>query len=485
MAKKEENKNENKKSEKEIKNLTIAERKARHGIFTTTSIIVVIAIVIALNIFLSSKNWSYDFTSNKIYTLSEGSKKIAKNLKDDQKITIYFLNKESEAASVYKSILNQYKKASKNIKVEYKDLKLYPNFANKYLTGDQKAAADDIIVVCNDRSRLVSSSDYLSYDYNESGDATTSINLEPKITAAINYVTSDSTPVIYTLSGQGEGELGTNITDGLSTDNYDVQALDIVSAGAIPKDCSLLVINAPTNDLNTTITDMLKEYMNNGGKLLVILDPNKMYKNLNKFLTEYGVKVEEGIIVETGSGYYMNSNPTYLLPTLCSHEITKPISTSDLHILAPVSKGLSAVDDVKDYKVTDLLQTSAESYSKVDTSSEDIQKTDEDIEGPLAVAQVVDNSKGEGVMVVCGSSSMGVNEIDDYVSKANSNFYSNAVNYLTDQDSKIAVKATKVTNSYAVFTAFATKMVMALGVVGIPLFILIIGFVVWFVRRNS
>jgi ABC-2 type transport system permease protein len=306
------------------------------------------------------------------------------------------------------------------------------------------------------------------------------------VTAAINYVVEDERQIIYTMTGQGEQDLGSNFQSALETDNYDIEELNIIQTGGIPSDCALLVINAPSSDLDTSIVSMIDEYMENDGKLFVVLDPNDTYPNLNAMLAEYDVQVEDGIVLETGDGYYMGSYPTYLLPTLASHDITTPISTKNMSIVAPVSKGLTAIsDDSSDYTVTDLLVTSSYSFSKVDTSSSSIEQTDDDIAGPLAVAQVVDNADGDGVLFVSGCSSMAVDEIDNYVSNANTNLYSNAVNYLTQQENKISIKAPVVTNNYAVFSAFATKMVLAIGIVGIPLFLLVLGVVVVLVRRNN
>ena len=487
MAENQENKEvkQKEKNQKVEKELTLSQRRTRHGIFTTTSVIIVIAVVIALNMFLSSKEWSYDCTTTKIYTLSDATLKIVENLTEDQKITIYFLNKESAAVSVYKNVLTQYEKASKNISVEYKDLELYPNFAKDYLDEGQSAEENDMIVVCGDRYRYISGSDYTSSSYDSDGNGVVSINLEPKVTAAINYCIAEDTPVIYTLEGQGEQSLGSNLQEALEQDNYDVESLDIVTAGGIPTDCKLLVINAASTDLGKNVIADIEEYMDNDGKLLVVLEPSKMYDNLNDFLARYGVKVEEGILLETGSGYYAGQYPTNLLPTLASHDITNPLSSSRMKILAPVSKGLSVISDVTDYTVTSLLVTSSESYSKVDTESGDISQTEEDVAGPLAVAQLVETKDGEGTMVVCGSSSMGVDDVDDTVSNANTNFYCNAINYLTNEDSKISIKAPSITNSYAVFTAFASKMVMAIGIVGIPLLLVVLGIVVILVRRRS
>lgn len=470
------------KSKDKDEELTISERKVRHGVFSTTMVVVVIALVAALNLFLSSKDWKYDFTAEKLYTLSDATEKLVDSLEKDQKISIYFLNNENATNTVYQNILSQYKKLSKNITVEYKSLELYPNFASDYLSDGQTAAEDDMIVVCGDRYRYIASSDYLSYDYN-TGDTT--VNVETRVTSAIDYCISDEVVKVYAMSGQGEQALSSNFETGLTNDNYDVQELDIVSTGGIPTDCNLLVINAPTADLSEAIIENIEEYMENDGKLFVVLDSNKMCENLNGLLAKYGVKVEEGVVLDPSAGYYMANSPAYLLPTIASHDISTPISNANLHIVTPFSKGLSAISDVQDYTVTDLLVTSAESYSKLDMSSSDISKADEDIEGPLAIAQIVTDSEDKAVLFVSGSSTMALDDIDSYVANANTNLYCNAVNYMAEAENKISVKAPIVTPSYAVFSAFASKMIMAIGIFGIPLLLIVLGIVVMVVRRNN
>lgn len=464
------------------KEITMSQRRARHGVLSTTMVILVIAAVIAVNAFLSTKEWNYDFTKEGLYTLSDSSKKLVGSLTKDQGIIIYFLDKKSNTNTVFKNVLSQYEKASKNIKVEYKDLELYPNFADDYLSDGQKAETGDTIVVSNGRSCYISSKEYVTNDY-MTGE--TSLNVEPVITKAINNLVSDEVPIVYTLTGQGEQDLGSDMKAALEQDYYEIRPLDIVTNGGIPTDATVLMINAPSSDIPATMVTMIDEFMENGGKLFVVIDPNNTYANLNGMLAKYGVKVEDGIVLENGSGYYMGEYPTYLLPTLASHEITTPITQAGLKVLAPICKGLTTIKDVKDYTVTDLLTTSAESYAKKDTKSEDFSKKDEDTAGPLAVAQIVTNKDDEGILFVSGCSSMGVDEINQYVSSANTNLYNNAINFMTNQDNKISVKAPTVSNDRAVFTAFASKMILALAVIGIPLCLLIIGLVVMIARRRN
>ncbi|MCR4717319.1 MAG: Gldg family protein [Lachnospiraceae bacterium] len=463
--------------------VSIAERKVRYGIMASTSVVIVILLVIALNVILSSKEWSVDLTKDKLYSLSDETEKILDGLDKDHEVTIYFMNSTSAVNSVYKNILTQYDKHA-NVTVVYKDLEKYPQFPSAYLDEGAEASEDDMIVVCGTRYRYLKSADYLKYGYDQSGNYATTINIEPKVTSSINYCVSGITPIIYTMTGQGEQELGENFKSALDMDNYDVQNLDIVSDGGIPTDCDLLVINAPSSDLPESVITTIKEYMDHGGRMFVAIDPNDMYTNLNKLLESYGVKVNEGIMVETGSGYYMGNYPTYLLPTIAQHEVTEPLSTAGLKVLAPVSKGLTAVK-VDGYEASDLLMSSDQSFSKVNLQSESIEKEDEDIAGPLAIAEIVDNASGDGVLFVSGCSSMGVDDIDNYTANGNTNLYANAVNYLIGQDEQISIKPTNVSTDRAMFSAFAAKMVIAVGIVGLPVLLILVGVIVVLIRKKK
>jgi ABC-2 type transport system permease protein len=80
---------------------------------------------------------------------------------------------------------------------------------------------------------------------------------------------------------------------------------------------------------------------------------------------------------------------------------------------------------------------------------------------------------------------MMINEIDQYVGGANSNFVSNCVNALTQQEDKISIKAKSVTSDTATYTTAAVQLVSFAAVIGIPVLLLLIGVVVVVMRRRS
>src|SRR5699024_3679802 len=104
---------------------------------------------------------------NKIFSLSSQSKKILKNLEDD--VTIYFLASKKNVDDSYLQIAEQYEKNSDHVSIGYRDMELYPNFASEYLSGSQTAVEGDVIVVSGDKSRYVSSDDFITYDIDSSG----------------------------------------------------------------------------------------------------------------------------------------------------------------------------------------------------------------------------------------------------------------------------------------------------------------------------
>ena len=101
--------------------------KLKKGIFSAVAVVVLIAAVIAVNIFVTSKN----------YTVN----------------------------SSYAQVWKEYKKNSTKVKFVYKDPDLYPNFTKKYTDSSEEVANDSMIIKCGKKYRYVSANDYVSYSY--------------------------------------------------------------------------------------------------------------------------------------------------------------------------------------------------------------------------------------------------------------------------------------------------------------------------------
>lgn len=466
--------------------------KLKKGIFSAVAVVVLIAAVIAVNIFVTSKNYTVDVTTNKIYSLSKQTKKILKGL--DKEVTIYVIDKESSVNSSYAQVWKEYKKSSSKIKFVYKDPDLYPNFTKKYVDSNssEEVANDSMIVKCGKKYRYVSANDYVSYsygsDYSYSAD---SLQLESLTTEAINYVISDSTPVIYTLSGHSEQSFDSSVTSSFEGDNYSVKTLNLLTEQKVPDDCSILLINGAQKDITKDELKMIKTYMKNGGKMYVFLDARvENLTNLYSLLKSYNVEPQKGVVVENDASKY-TQYPIYLLPTIESSDATSAQYNSNIYILTPSAKGLKDItkknakknSSASDYTVTPLLSTSDGAYSKVNTSSSTLNKEKNDISGPFNISVAVSDSTG-GRMIVTGCTNMLLQDIDQAVSGANTDFVLNGVNYLAEQKSKISIRAKSLKTENAVVPAFNQKATLIMTVFVIPLVILAIGICIVIRRRK-
>ena len=74
--------------------------------------------------------------------------------------------------------------------------------------------------------------------------------------------------------------------------------------------------------------------------------------------------------------------------------------------------------------------------------------------------------------------------IDSNVGGANTDFVLNGINYLTQQESKISIRAKDLTEETAIVPAFSQKMTLIMTVVILPLLLLILGIGVSVSRRK-
>lgn len=458
-------------------------RNRKKGLFSATAAVLVLIAAILANVLITKVDWSYDVTENQMYTLSEQTEKIVKANEKD--IHLYVIASQTEFNTVYKKIVDQYKKLSSHIKISYKDLENYPNFAYDYIdSSTEEVDEGSIIVVCGEKNRYLSSSDFINYsfDYSTYSYSAESVKLESVLTEAINYVIADYTPVIYSLTGHNEAELSSTMEGYLEGDNFEVKELNLLTEEAVPEDCAILLINGPSADLSKEEAKKITSYMEGDGKMYYIAHAlTDDLPNMKSLLKEYGITMEKGTVVESSSSMYMQY-PVWILPTVGTSTITE--SLTDRYIFLPESKGFTHGDDTEDYTITDLLSTSDGAYSKVNFSGEVMDKEEGDIDGPFQLSLQVDDENG-GKLVVLGSTNVLLDEIDEAVSGANSDFFLNGINYLAQQEEKISVRAKDLSSNTATVTAFAQKALMVGTVMVLPAVTLLIGLVVVLKRKRK
>lgn len=468
---------------------SFSSRKFRGGAYATVVSAVVIVIVIILNVIISQLDLKVDVTKDSKYSLTSVTKDYAKKMKDD--ITIYYLVQTGQENKTTKQIIENYPEISKHIKVEYKDPVLYPNFAKKYV--DDKVTNNSVLVVNNSNNRVkyvdsssmvVTQMDYQTYQTYQTG-----IDVEGQVTSALQYVTTDNLPIMYTVTGHGETELSSTLTSALGKINVTSKSLNTLTTEKVPDDCSVLLINTPQKDFSADEVTMVKNYLSKGGHAIIYT--NYLAGSLDNFsslLNYYGVSVVPGFVVEGSRDHYMGQYVTDLIPSIESHDITSSLKAAGSYIIAPQSSGLKTLDSARStIETTPLLTTSDEAYSKTDVSSSNAAKEKGDIDGPFNLGEAITEKYNdtEAKLVVYGSSLL----IDEGTVSVNSfgnlDLFLNTVNFVTDKKDTLAVRTVSTEPQYLNVTAAKANLWSILIVVVLPVLVLASGGYVVLRRRKK
>ncbi len=210
-------------------------------------------------------------------------------------------------------------------------------------------------------------------------------------------MTSDDLPLIYLLEGHGEQALPSVLSEQLSAENMETDTLSLLTLEAVPEDADAVLIYAPQSDISEDEKTKLASYLTGGGKLLVMAGPleDATIPNLNSLLGDYGITVNEGIVVEASQDHYFYGYPHIMLPDLNSHSITDPLISEKYYAIIPIAHGLTVGSDNGTGTVTELLSTSSKSFSKVaGYAMETYEKEEGDMDGPFAVGVSIADSSG-------------------------------------------------------------------------------------------
>ena len=462
--------------------------KFKMGLASALVIAVVLSCVILINAIVSvisdKATLTIDLTRDKVYEFSEQTKDVMKNL--DEEIIAYALipdGVQGERVDYINEYLNKYKALSKNFKVEYIDPYSNPAFMQKYNDGTTQASDGSVIIECGENYKIIT----IDQIYNNGLDNSVQIDMERKVTNAVMNVTGQAAEAkIYYISGHNE-IASQNLDAALKEEGYSTETINI-SIDKIPEDADIIYCLAPMEDFTAEEIETLDSFLDNGGKLILAVSPGMAaLPRIDSYLDEWGITLNYDFVVETDPSRALgNGNGMPIpIPALSEHAITRKIMQADSPLLMPVSMSITLKDSDNSAQPSPLLETSEFSYGKTDLDSASIEKTDEDISGPLTLAAISEKQgdKASSVTVIGSVYALEMQDILTEGAYLNGDFVFNLMNYLSGADSGSAIRAKKISAELMNMTEESINLVSTLLLYVLPALILIIGLVVWLKRR--
>ena len=429
---------------------------AKGGSYALAVTAVVLAILIAVNILASvlpTALTKLDISSTKLYSITSSTEVVVNNLEKD--VTIYWVVQSDKEDEVIENLLGKYESLSSHITVTKKNPDVYPTFTAQYT--DEDVPNNSLIVECGEKSRYISYNDiyltdvdYTTYSYVYSFDG------EGAITSAIDYVISDELPKLYLLDRHGEAKLPSEFQTQIEKENMNLESFSLLNTDEIPEDADALLIYAPESDISDEEATLLEDYLEAGGKLLVIAGPteNGTLTNLYSVLESYGVEAADGLVVDTDWEHYAFQQPYILLPDISSSEITDPLLEENYYAIIPIAQGLTITGS----SATALLTTSYDSFSKIAGFQLDTyEKEEDDIDGPFAVAVSVDTGS-DGQLIWFSSNYFLEESYNAYSSGANLDLAMNALSALMGEREAVSIRSKSLSYNYLTISESAAAM---------------------------
>jgi ABC-type uncharacterized transport system involved in gliding motility auxiliary subunit len=467
-------------------------RQTKYTAYAGVYVVVIIAVLAAVNFLANRYDKSYDATSNKQFSLSDQTIKIAKDLKRDVHLTYFGETTQFPQA---RDVLDRYSSLSPKIHTDYIDPVRKPQIA--------KAAgfrSDSPILV----------------DSGVRKEGAKSLT-EEEITGALIRSLKSGERNVCMLSAGGEHSIDEQGAGGFSVmkqvlerDNYKTKPVALKAGAAepgkpvtvgqapaagnfeIPKDCIALVVGGPQTDYPPTVVNGIKTYVEGGGRALIMLDntlrlgreePASENPELLKLLADWGVTVNKDLVLDlSGIGNLFGLGPE--VPVLLeyeSHVIVRPLSR------VPTAYPLPRSLDIKSggkTTVEKLFGTGEESVAVDAIGPGGAIDPKKGKKGPLAMAAAgTYTGTPQGRFIVVGTSLWAQNSLMGSRRLANRDLFMNMINWLSSDEDLISIRPKAPEDRPLNLTTQKLAMVFWLSIVIFPLAVVGFGLGTWWKRR--
>ncbi len=282
-----------------------------------TAVPLFIAIVIAVNLIGLFFFARLDITDERLYSLSDASKKLAESLNDPVVCKLYFSEDipapYNANARYLKDQLYEYR--------AYSGGQLRFEFIDPVKTDREKEAQSlgipplQVQAIEKDKMELKKVYMGLAFLYEDKKEVIPVVqstrNLEYEISSAIRKVTADKIPVIGLLAGHGELERanGLGILSQAMEQLFQTRPVHIAPGQLIDKAVDVLLVVGPTEPLSAWDQYAIDQFLMNNGRVAVLYDPvvallqeqqaMDRQSNWPEFLGHYGIGFKPGLVIDS------------------------------------------------------------------------------------------------------------------------------------------------------------------------------------------
>ncbi|MBI4400634.1 MAG: Gldg family protein [Nitrospirae bacterium] len=450
-----------------------ARRSTRLGFHSVLMVLLLAGILVIVNFLAARHAKRWDLSETQHFTLAPQTHRVLRSLNREVKVTV-FAQERGQAFTTYRDLLDSYRQESDKIKMEFVDPERRPGVARQY--GITRA---DTAVF-------------------ESGTQSTRVTVpsEAELTGALIRISKDTKKQVLFLEGHGERSVADQEKGGFSTakealgkQGYEVDTLMLLKEQAVPENTSVLVLGGPRRPVTREEKDRIVRYVDGGGRLLVLLDPDSQ-ADIDDLLKQWGIEAGRGILVDLQDRLAQGDLTALMVRTFTEHEITQDFTFA---VLFPVSRHLAIREDPgAKWDIVPLARTSARSWAE--TNLTDLKarvysfSATEDVQGPLPLAAALtpkkapEEGKRRPAIVVVGNSAFASNAYINF--PGNTDFLLHALGWLVEERELISITPKEPAFRPFIPNPAQERILLYVQVLLLPSVTFLYGMAMWRKRRR-
>ena len=436
----------------------------QNGIF-----VVLLIVLVALLAFVAHEyRAERDITQNARNTLSQPAREALAKLAGPVKVTAFATRQDvrGDPHKLIQDFLAPYQRIKPDISVTFIDPREEPKLAQ---AAGIRVNGESVI------------------EYNQKNEHLTDYN-EPSFVNALMRLARSSERLVMALEGHGErrlngianhdlGEFGKQ----LAAKGFRTNSLNLAIAQEVPANASMLLIANPQVDLQPAEVQKIKQYVQKGGNLLWLIDPEPL-RGLQPIAELLGIVLGPGTVVDPDAAQLNASPAVAIAASYGRHAITDNFR---LNTLFPFARQIG-VNDGNEWRATRLIEVAPRGW--VEMGKLDAKITfdkSRDIPGPVNIAAALERSVNDRTqrVVVIGNGSFLANT---YLGNGgNVDLGVNIVNWLAGDDALITIQPRPSLDSSLEFGRLAQYLILFGFLILLPLIFIATGIVIWWRRRRA
>lgn len=385
-----------------------ARRTLFEGSLWSAGVALVAALVLLLNYFGFKYYQRFDWTGSKIYSLSPKTASVLEGLDRDVTVTA-LMRPGAPLEDATRELLDRYAAKSRRLAVRHVDPERNLLETDRLVEQYGLATATDVVVFESGADRrVVDSAKLAEYDYSGlqfgAEPTMTAFKGEEAFTGAILELVERRKPKVLFTSGHGERALEDLDANGLSAvkdllgrENVDFETWEPLGAAAVPEATDLVVIAAPRVAFVAPEVAILERFLENGGRLLALLDPELQGDQgdlaptgLDTFLAKFGVVVGDDLVVDPSVVLPNLGAETILVRSTGLHPIVESLGQAQYPVLVALARSVRPGEEPAGARVQTLLETTSEGWAETDLLNlKQVARGETDRPGPVPIAVAV------------------------------------------------------------------------------------------------